>query len=170
MPHDALPLDVKCQAEPKRQLVTQDLSDSAVAFDRRQLPDTVGCSLVSDRRAAAERTPARMSSAINADDRAASGAVGAGALIAPPRAQMPIQHRALTAGPICRNTAARSFEGATTRNKNKKKRLRLMFSTTLTYARMIIELLIAIFLTGLFAAVAGGGAYVISQIVYLAGS
>jgi hypothetical protein len=48
--------------------------------------------------------------------------------------------------------------------------LAAMFPTTLTYARMITELLIAIFLTGLLAAVTGGGAYVISQLVHLGGS
>ena len=42
-----------------------------------------------------------------------------------------------------------------------------MFAATVTYARMIIELLIAIFLTGLLAAVAGGGAYVISQLLHI---
>ena len=41
-----------------------------------------------------------------------------------------------------------------------------MFATTLTYARMIIELLVAIFLTGFFAAVTGGGAFLISQLVH----
>jgi hypothetical protein len=41
-----------------------------------------------------------------------------------------------------------------------------MFSTTVTYARMIIELLIAIFVTGLLAALAGGGAFLISQLVH----
>lgn len=61
-----------------------------------------------------------------------------------------------------------SHEGATTTNKNhkNKKRPRLMFSTTVTYARMIIELLIAIFVTGLLAALAGGGAFLISQLVH----
>ena len=61
-----------------------------------------------------------------------------------------------------------SFSGATTTNKNhkNKKRPRLMFSTTVTYARMIIELLIAIFVTGLLAALAGGGAFLISQLVH----
>jgi hypothetical protein len=42
-----------------------------------------------------------------------------------------------------------------------------MFSATLTYVRMIVELLIAIFLTGLFAAVAGGGAFLISQLLHI---
>ena len=42
-----------------------------------------------------------------------------------------------------------------------------MFSATLTYARMIIELLIAIFLTGFLAAVAGGGVFVISQLLHI---
>jgi hypothetical protein len=62
-----------------------------------------------------------------------------------------------------------SHEGATTttnKNHKNKKRPRLMFSTTVTYARMIIELLIAIFVTGLLAALAGGGAFLISQLVH----
>jgi uncharacterized PurR-regulated membrane protein YhhQ (DUF165 family) len=42
-----------------------------------------------------------------------------------------------------------------------------VFSATLTYARMIVELLIAIFLTGLLTAVAGGGAFVISQLLHI---
>jgi hypothetical protein len=42
-----------------------------------------------------------------------------------------------------------------------------MYSATLTYARMIIELLIAIFVTGLLAAVTGGGAFLISQLLHI---
>jgi len=40
-----------------------------------------------------------------------------------------------------------------------------MFSTTLAYARMIVELSIAIFITGLLAALCGGAAYAIAQLV-----
>ncbi len=41
-----------------------------------------------------------------------------------------------------------------------------MRSTILTYTRMIIELLIALFLTGLLAALSGGAAYGISQLAH----
>ena len=41
-----------------------------------------------------------------------------------------------------------------------------MISTVLSYTRMIIELLIALFLVGLLAAVSGGAAYGISQLVH----
>jgi hypothetical protein len=41
-----------------------------------------------------------------------------------------------------------------------------MFSTVLSYTRMIIELLIALFVVGLLAALSGGAAYGISQLVH----
>jgi hypothetical protein len=41
-----------------------------------------------------------------------------------------------------------------------------MRSTIFTYTRMIIELLVALFLIGLFAALTGGAAYGISQLAH----
>ena len=41
-----------------------------------------------------------------------------------------------------------------------------MTSTILNYTRMIIELLIALFLTGTLAAISGGAAYGISQLAH----